>query len=280
MVELLLATALVVVAADLMLSFFSPLDNKEFLTAGAAVPGEQNTLNRLADDQPSKILKSMFGDVEGDMETSQFMTGLVRETNLNLILKGILADHNSNNKLALIDQGDGDEIITRVGDKIAGAKIVHIDARRVILRRNGANESLSLNAEELQTKDGRHANALPGDKKVEASNSPDIHSERFIPKKIMTRELDNLPQLLKQAKTVPYTKDGRNAGFRVVQIEEGSIFKTLGLKQNDVIRSVNGIPVHTTRDALQAYQKLRTTTSIQVDILRGDRQVTLDYSIH
>ncbi|MGY8815107.1 MAG: PDZ domain-containing protein, partial [Gammaproteobacteria bacterium] len=89
----------------------------------------------------------------------------------------------------------------------------------------------------------------------------------------------NLPRLLRQAKAIPHSVNGENQGFKVVEIQEGSIFQDLGLQQEDVIRSVNGTPIRTAEDALNAYRKLRTSNSFQLDLLRSGRSMTLNLSV-
>ena len=65
----------------------------------------------------------------------------------------------------------------------------------------------------------------------------------------------------------------------MIDIDKDSIFNDLGLKANDVIKAVNGIAMRNTKDAIQAYQKLKSATDFQVDVLRGNNEVTINYSI-
>ncbi len=52
--------------------------------------------------------------------------------------------------------------------------------------------------------------------------------------------LKNFSNLLNQARMVPYFKDGKSQGYKVKAINKGSLFEKLGLKNNDVIKSING----------------------------------------
>ena len=278
-VELLLVIALAAVLANMAWPYFTSSATGDLSTSRAAAQAPEKSLDADAGQQASAMLKSLFGTVDADNEKPQLDAGAVRETKLNLVLKGILADSGSGNKLALIDQGNGREIIARVGDKISDAKIVHIGARRILLRRNGVNEFLTLNAKQQPLKITDQPEPAPRTGRRNAAREDGAGSPRLVAKETLARDLGNLPMLLSQAKTIPYLHNGENAGFRLVQIAQGSVFSDLGLQRNDVIRSVNGHPVRSAGEALLAYRKLKTASSLQVDILRGERRMTLEYSI-
>ncbi|MEX2352729.1 MAG: PDZ domain-containing protein, partial [Gammaproteobacteria bacterium] len=103
--------------------------------------------------------------------------------------------------------------------------------------------------------------------------------ERVVSEQTFREQLQNLPQLMQQARAVPYTENGRQAGFRVVEVQNGSIFQDLGIEKEDVIQSVNGRPVRNVDDALKAYSNLKTARSFQLDLLRRGRPLTIDFSI-
>jgi len=276
-----LLIALAVVLADLVWALVPVPEGAGIELSGqrgTSIPQQQDS-DGLMGGRPSRALKILFGKASEPDEIKNLLNGPVHETDLNLTLKGILADRNSEKKFALIAQGEADEMIYRIGDNIAGADLIYIDSRRVIIQRNGKNESLSLKTEDLQKKSERNTYGSSRARNSGRSNDLDADSHRIVFKETLDQHLDILPQILKQAKTVPYIKDGRQAGFKVLEIDKRSIINDLGLKQNDVIRAVNGISVHNNKEALQAYQNLKTATAFQVDILRDGREVTIDYSI-
>jgi S1-C subfamily serine protease len=83
------------------------------------------------------------------------------------------------------------------------------------------------------------------------------------------------PEFLRQAMMVPQA-DG---GFLVREITPGSLYEKLGLKAGDVIRSVNGSPVNNLDDAMQLYKKLGTVGQVLIEINRGGKAETLEYTI-
>ena len=88
----------------------------------------------------------LFGQPENAAPV--FVDETIKETALDLTLKGILARRGTARKVALIAQGDDEGKVYRLGDRIAGAEITHIEARRVVLLRNGRREALLLETAE------------------------------------------------------------------------------------------------------------------------------------
>ena len=113
---------------------------------GAGVNGPGNKTG--AARQLSPAVLSLFGRPGNSPGTAPVSRENIRETDLDLILKGILASRSGNRKLALISRGGEKEAVFRIGNLIAGAEITHIEARRVILKRRGVSESLTLKTAE------------------------------------------------------------------------------------------------------------------------------------
>ena len=56
-------------------------------------------------------------------------------------------------------------------------------------------------------------------------------------------------------------------------------FEQLGLRQDDIINSVNGKPVRNGEEALGAYQALASTTQFRIGVLRGGSNINLNFSV-
>ena len=281
--EIALALALALALADLAWTLLpGPGNQEQVALAGAGRGGASASLMTAsgggdgASRNLSPALLGLFGRAEDDGPgpASAFPTDEVRETDLDLTLKGILARRDGGRKLALVAQGEATEKVYRVGDRIAGAEITHIEARRVILRRNGANEALT-----LETAEPRRGSSFNSKRATEGITMISDH-ERVVSRNLVDGQLQRLPELLGEAQAAPYwDQDGREAGFRVVDIHAGSVFEQLGLQQEDVIVSVNGVSVRNNQEALAAYQSFKSADALQIGLLRGGREVTIDFSI-
>lgn len=290
--ELVLAVLVAISLANLAWSLFPPPSGSDVNSSAMSgtATNISNTLTETAGmsvQRPSAMLKDMFGRALATGTQSQFIEENVQETQLNLTLKGILADASTGKKLALIARGGQKDTVYKVGDSIEGAEILDIEARRVLIRRNGVTEALNLEVNIPRPGNSSTESNVRYRTNADASsmdNQPSgirriSESERVVSEQTLREQLQNLPQLLQQARAVPYTENGRQAGFRVVEVQNGSIFEDLGIEREDVIQSVNGTPVRNVDDALKAYSNLKTAKSFQLDLLRRGRPLTIDFSI-
>ena len=88
--------------------------------------------------------------------------------------------------------------------------------------------------------------------------------------------MTNLNHLATQARIVPARKEN---GFKLFSIKPGSIYKKIGLKNGDIIKSINGIDLSSPDKALEAYQRLRSADKLSLDIVRRGKKESLDYTI-
>ena len=268
LVELAIFIALALALTDLASGLGAP-------AAGAAPPNSASTALTAAKPGDAGISDAVSGLFGRSQESGPTAVALP-ETSLNLTLKGALVRHDMERRLILVAQDGQRERVYRVGDRIGGAEIIRIEARRAVLLRHGQHEALSLTAIELPPREKRPGKAgQPGGIAPAA-----VTDEYIVTRKQVERELDNLPELLRQARAVPYTDEqGEPAGFRVVDVATDSIFADLGLRREDVIVAVNGMAVRNNLDALTAFRKFRSAPAVQLGLLRDGREVTVDFSI-
>lgn len=91
----------------------------------------------------------------------------------------------------------------------------------------------------------------------------------------------NLSSLLQQARMEPvFSADGISVdGFRFVGIQPDSVYEKLGFKVGDMIKSVNGEPVNSPTKAMEMYNLLKTTSSVQLGVERDGREERFNYNI-
>ena len=82
------------------------------------------------------------------------------------------------------------------------------------------------------------------------------------------------PTRIKGARVVP-----GKAGLKLYGIRTPSAFSHLGLRNGDVLTSVNGIALDGPDGMLDAFAAARTATTIRVTVTRRDTEVTLSYTV-
>jgi len=117
----------------------------------------------------------------------------------------------------------------------------------------------------------------PGPSRASVPSAPVLGSEGIrkvgdhryeVDKKVIESALSNLNTLATQARLVPSFKNGQANGFKLFQIQPGSLYSNIGIENGDVITRINGYEVNSPDKALEVYQKLRESTHV---IIEGER---------
>ena len=85
--------------------------------------------------------------------------------------------------------------------------------------------------------------------------------------------------LLTMVRVVPHEEGGRMVGMRLYGLRSGSLLSTLGLRNGDTIRTVNGLAMSDPNAAISALTQLRTARTIDVAMLRDGAAMTLHVQI-
>jgi general secretion pathway protein C len=123
-----------------------------------------------------------------------------------------------------------------------------------------------------ENRDDMQASIDNGIKKIDESNYE-------IDKGLVEKVLLNPMAVAKGARVVPSMKNGKPDGFKLYAIRPSSAFAKLGLTNGDTLQSINGFDLTSADKALEVYTKLREATSLEVEVTRRGKPVTLKYSI-
>ena len=72
---------------------------------------------------------------------------------------------------------------------------------------------------------------------------------------------------------------GQANGFKLFQIQPGSLYSSIGIENGDVITRINGYEVNSPDKALEVYQKLRESPHVTIELERGGQPIKKDYNI-
>lgn len=95
----------------------------------------------------------------------------------------------------------------------------------------------------------------------------------------LDKGLENLPMLLTQARAVPYFKDGRSIGLRLFAIKTGSLYEKIGLKNGDILKSINGNGLGDISQAMKLFEQLKQERSISLVLEREKQDREFRYTI-
>jgi general secretion pathway protein C len=100
-----------------------------------------------------------------------------------------------------------------------------------------------------------------------------------IDKGLVEKVLVNPMAVAKGARVVPAMKNGKPEGFKLYAIRPTSVYSKLGLTNGDTLTSINGFELTSADKALEVYTKLREATSLELEVTRRGKPVTLKYTI-
>jgi general secretion pathway protein C len=113
-----------------------------------------------------------------------------------------------------------------------------------------------------------------------ASKIQKISDTEFnIDRSVVDKILENQAELMKSARIVPETKDGKVLGIRLFGIRPDTLLGTLGLQNGDRLEAINGFNMGSPEKALEAYARLRTAAKLDVNVNRRGNPVAIAFNI-
>lgn len=91
--------------------------------------------------------------------------------------------------------------------------------------------------------------------------------------------LGNLGLLARSVRVMPDARDGKPIGFRLFAIVADGPVGKLGLRNDDVLISINGLDIATAERVLDAYGKLKTAPHLVLGLIRERHEITQEYAI-
>ena len=221
------------------LDYYSAIIKGSIFFSGEEAPSEIEG-QRIEDLQPTSLKVALLGTVVGDEQSA---VAVIEDINKKM-------------------QG-----LYRVGDSIQSAVVRKILRGKVVLRVGDRDEVLTI----------EEAAASRAEKQQVESKPTGKSSTIVVGRSDLQESLNNLHELLSQARVRPHFKDGRAQGLAVSNIRPGSFFEKLGLRNGDIVQGIDGRNINSPDDVLEVYSKLRSGSHVALEITRNGVQRTIDY---
>jgi general secretion pathway protein C len=218
------------------------------------------------------LFKIQSGDLKAPAKTVAI--DKLKQTELKLKLWGTVIDDDGRAYAVIEDSAKREQNLYHTGDAIQNASVKMILREKVILYVDGKDEILGME---------KMVGAASG-KRVRSptsrSGARPIRSQKIvINKDQLAGALENVNELMKQAKIRPHFRDGKPDGLLLTGIKPKSIFRKMGLRNGDILMGVNEDDIRSVDDALKFYQGLGSTDSAKVLIKRRGRLRTMEYTV-
>lgn len=99
-----------------------------------------------------------------------------------------------------------------------------------------------------------------------------------IAKAEVDKALSDLNMIYTEIRAVPYFKNGKADGFKLINVKAGSLFEKLGLKRGDVLKSINGT-VLDIQSGLKTFNDLKNESNFTLEVERRGVEQTFSYQI-
>jgi general secretion pathway protein C len=232
-----------------------------------------------------------------------------KPTELRLKLWGVVVHDDGSSYCVIEDLTTRQQELYRIDDLVASvARVKGVEWDKVILERDGKDEILELEkptttgtaglasapgapgaCTDLASRAGarRNRGGARGRDAADAQAEQAVDSggirlvgegEYEIERSEVDAALDNMNQLFTQVRAVPHFQGGKSTGFRLFAIRQNSIFDRIGLRNGDIIQSINGEDVSDASKALGLFQNLRNAGNVTVQLVRNKEPKTLSYT--
>lgn len=198
----------------------------------------------------------------------------VAVANLNARLLGTAPAEGIDSYAIIEDGARKKQELYRVGDKIQNRTLVRIEWHRVFLRNGTREEMLEIEEANKRSPSSPAVAEAAGDGIEEQGEN-----EYLIARSEVDEAMENMNQLFTQIRAVPHFQDGKANGFRLFAIRRNSIFQKIGLRNGDIIQSINGNPLTDPARGMEMIQELRDQNAITVEVVRNRQPSTLSYEI-
>lgn len=203
----------------------------------------------------------------------------LEQTSLQLKLWGTVTGPPEEAYAVIEEGGKRDQNLFRVGDSIQNATVKLILREKVILNVEGKDEVLEI--EKTVGKGKAPGRAVPGRSVAGRTpgQTPVSVQKITLRRNQIDSAIQDVSQLMNQVNIRPHFYQGQPDGMMLSRIKPNSLFMRMGLRNGDVITGVNGRDISSVDDALGFYENLKSADNVKLNLKRGGRQRTIEYSI-
>ena len=192
---------------------------------------------------------------------------------------------------ASIESKGGGSKLRRQGDELEGHTLRFIGWNRVWFHQNGkrcqmkmgdkSNASVASSRKPTKKKSRkskrRRGNKLPPEiaKKITRVSDTEFNIERSAVDQILEKQAS----LFRRVKLRPVRDGDKVTGLRISRVRRGTLFETIGIKNGDELRSINGFDLTNPQRALEAYGRLRTANKLKLSVSRNGTPVNIEFNI-
>ncbi len=212
---------------------------------------------------------------------------------------------------AIIEDQNNTESLYQVGEDIPDAgKLVSVETNRAVIDRgghtvaieipvsdipeapasamSGANRSSRLRGLSAAMRRRLHGIGRPGgsDDLNSGGGNSKLELKKLGPGKFevsraeVAQTMENPAQFFSQMRALPHFVNGKTDGFSISEVVPGSVFDQLGLRNGDLVTSIDGRPVTNPMQAMGLMQAMKTQSALDLTIDRDGAPTSVHIDLH
>jgi general secretion pathway protein C len=91
--------------------------------------------------------------------------------------------------------------------------------------------------------------------------------------------IENPEKILTDARLLPNFENGKQKGFKISEVIPDGLYHNLGLRDGDILLRINGLSISNPEVAIQAMSALRGMNRVNLDIIRNDKNLSMNYQL-
>ncbi|MBW7956479.1 MAG: PDZ domain-containing protein [Deltaproteobacteria bacterium] len=180
-------------------------------------------------------------------------------------------------------EGTEGESVFKVGDSVFGSGVLmSVSPGRAVVSTGSGEAAYRVFIEEIP----ESLSAMGKKSAAEAPPDKDLAYSRQITEKDWVIErgavenaLGDMGRIMTDARLTPRVSNGAVQGFLVSEIKPRGVFDAIGLKDGDVLTSINGYRIDSPEKAVQVLSALKGETSFDLGVIRQGQPRSFRYSI-
>jgi general secretion pathway protein C len=241
--------------------------------SGVEVNKKQNVILKYRRFKISQLLKEEIVKPEPKIEIKKPEYQLLS----NIILKAIYNMNEQKGWIIIADKKKNTYMLS-VGENYKGYELIRVYVNYVIFKKSNKEYKLELNV-------GKDINfsvtKIATKKDIKDSVKIVVKDDKVsVKRSYLNSYINDFSKIWKNI-SIKEIKDtnGNIDGFKITKIKKNSVFAKLGLKKNDIIKSINNIQLKSYNEAFSAYKQINSIDSLNMLILRNSREMELNYEI-
>ncbi len=159
----------------------------------------------------------------------------------------------------------------KLDNTVAGFKISQILPGKVTLEKDGISQELLLTSRRIKKTEDKELFVAKDESGTMIINKFQLMAQMFKANEILSKI-----KIMPQAGVVP----NKLKGFKIENVPSGSILEEAGIKNGDIIYSIQGQRLESMHDALAMFNRIQNQSRVEMVLLRNEVPVTLKYEIH